>query len=165
MGIFQMLRRRKARKAFQGLVGPELLSKPRGGAGLPAGKIEAKHFQFVIILLDDAKPEEVPAIIGKVVSILLQHGAILSSITSSLLVGLLGVPFPKGDSPELRLRLVKALLAGNGDRLRIAHGQCTGAFGLLGTEGRWTYGEVIPEFSGILKKLLGSQFGTAVEVS
>jgi hypothetical protein len=165
MGIFQMLQRRKARKAFQEFVGPELLSKLRQGAELQVGKIEAKHFQFVIILIDDAKAEEVPAIISKVVSMLLQHGAILSNITSSLLVGLLGVPFPKGDSPEVRLRLVDALLAENGDRIKIAHGQCTGAFGSLGTEGRWTYGEVIPEFSQILKKLLESQFGTAVEVS
>jgi hypothetical protein len=153
-------------KAFQSSLGSEVLAKLVGGTQLRAKQqIEAKHFQFVVILVDETNLQEIPAIIGEVVGTLIGKRVTLSNITSSLLVGLLGVPFPEGDSPEARRELVDTLLQENGERIRIAHGQCDGAFGVLGAKGRWTYGEVIPGFSEVLKTLLETKFGTAVEVS
>jgi hypothetical protein len=131
---------------------------------IKAAQIEARHFQFAVILVDETNLEEIPAIIKRVVRTTLQHGALPSSITSSLLVGVLGVPSPRGNSPELRRGLVSALLRENGDRVRIAHGECDGSLGLLGAEGRFTYGEIIPGFSRILRVLLETKFGTAVEI-
>jgi hypothetical protein len=142
MGILQ------GRKIFRKPVSPEILAKLRGETQLQAGRVESRHFQFVIILVNESDFQEVPAIISAVVGTLLQHGAILSNITSSLLVGLLGIPFPNGDSPEVRRGLVDALLREHGERVRIAHGQCDGIVGLLGTKKRCTYGEMIPGFSG-----------------
>jgi hypothetical protein len=161
MGIFQ---RRRDRKLFQDFVSAEALAKVQGKAQLSVGRVEEQHFQFVVILADDSNPHEIPGTISAVVACLLQHGATLSNLSSSLLVGLLGVPFSQGDSPEERHRLVETLLRQNGDRIRIAHGQCYGAVGLLGTNERCTYGEVIPRFSAILKRLLETNFGTAVEI-
>src|SRR5271165_914519 len=161
MGIFQ---RGRSRRLFQDFVSPEALAKLQGKTQLSVGKIKGKHFQFVVILTDDSNPYEIPGIISAVVGCLLQHGAMVSNLSSSLLVGLLGVPSPQGDSPEARHGLVEALLRQNGDRIRIAHGQCDGAVGLLGTNERCTYGEVIPRFSAILKRLLETNFGTAVEI-
>jgi hypothetical protein len=74
------------------------------------------------------------------------------------------VPLPEGNSPDVRRGLVDTLLRENGERIRIVHGECDGAVGLLGPQKRVTYGEVIPGFSGILKTLLETKVGTAVEV-
>jgi hypothetical protein len=126
MGILQRL---GDRKLVQGFVNSEVLARLQGETQLLVGKIEPRHFQFIVILVDESKPEEIPATISTVLRTLLKHDAMLSSITSSLLVGLLGVPFPKSDSPEARRGLVEALLRENGDRIRIAHGECDGAVG------------------------------------
>jgi hypothetical protein len=126
---------------------------------------EVKHFQFVVAIADDTNPEEVPAMIGKIVHIFVEHHATVENIMSSLFVALLGVPFPEEHSAEARRGLVDALLRENGDRIRIIHGECDGAVGNFGGHGRWTYGAVIPGFSEILKQLVETRSGTAVEVS
>ena len=166
MEILGMFKKRSEHKALQASFGSDVFDKLVSGTELQVKQqLEAKHFQFVVILVDEADPQEIPAIIGKVVGTLVEKSVTLSNISSSLLVALLGVPFPEGNSPEVRGELVSALLQENGERIRIAHGQCDGAFGILGAKGRWTYGEVIPGFSGVLKKLLETKFGTAVEIS
>jgi len=165
MGITGMIRKHREDRAYQASLGPEALDKLVGGKQLRARQqTDVKHFQFVMILVDETIPQEIPTLIGKVVETLIEKRATVSTITSSLLVGLLGVPFPEGNSPETRRELVKALLQAHAERIRIVHGQCDGAFGTLGAKGRWTYGEVIPGFSGILKQLLESKCGTAVEI-
>src|ERR1700728_4198780 len=125
---------------------------------------ELKHFQFVVVLADDTNSPEIPAIVSAVMGTLVRHQASISNSTPLLFVALLGVPFPEGNSEEARRKLVDALLRENGDRIRIVHGECEGASRTFGGHGRWTYGAVIPGFSGILKKLLESKFGTAVEI-
>jgi hypothetical protein len=165
MGIRQMLQRRRMRKILQGYVSPEavakLLRETKHEIRLP----EVKHFQFVVMLVNDTNPLEVPAMISNAVGTLVRQRATVENISSSLLVGLLGVPFPEGNSPQARRELVDALLQDNGDRIRIAHGECDGAVGMFGSHERWTYGAVIPGFSGVLKKLLETKFGDAVELS
>ena len=126
---------------------------------------EVKHFQFVVILVDDRDPKEVPAAISMIMAKLVQHHANISNISPSLFVALLGAPFPEGNSSEARRELVDAVLQNNGHRIRIAHGDCDAPFGMFGGHGRWTYGALIPGFSGILKKVLETEFGSAVEVS
>jgi hypothetical protein len=125
---------------------------------------EVRHFQFVVILVDDTNPQEVPAIISAVTGTLVQHHVNVSNIASSLFVALLGVPFPEGNSPEVRRELVDALLREHGDRIKVVHGQGVGAVGMLGGPERSAYGAVIPAFSAILKTLLETKFGTAIEI-
>jgi hypothetical protein len=102
--------------------------------------------------------------IGKIVHIFIEHHATVSDITSSLVVALLGVPFPETNSAEARRELVDALLRENGNRIRIVHGKCDGAVGNFGGPERWTYGAVIPGFSRISKKLVEAKFGAAADV-
>jgi hypothetical protein len=144
-------------------VSPEAIEKLLHETNHEIRPPEVKHFQFVVILIDDKNPQDVPAIVGTAVGTLVRQRANVSSITSSLLVGLLGTPFPEGNSPQARRELVAALLQDNGDRIRLAHGECDGAVGIFGGHERWAYGAVIPGFSGILKKLLETKFGTSVE--
>ena len=95
---------------------------------------------------------------------LVEHRANVSNVTPLLFVAQLGVPFPEGNSAKARRRLVDALLRENGDRIRIAYGECDGAFGMFGGHGRRTYGALLPGLAGNFEKLLETRFGTAVEV-
>lgn len=165
MSAFEKLRRRKVKGDFEKVVSPEIVSavaSSLAGGWTPTN--ERKHFQFIVLQVDEAKPDDVPVLIGKVVDTFLDQGAIVADISSSLIVGYFGFPFPTSDAPESRQRLVDALLAQNGKAVRVAHGQCEGLVGNFGSKRRSSYGAVIPNFSGILKKLLASPFGAAIEV-
>jgi len=153
-----MFARQRIRKQLQGFINPEVVAE------LQVGQPQRKHFQFVLVLVDESHPEQMPEVIGRAVDTILEHQAMLMNITSSLLVGLLGVPFPQDNSPEARRGLVDSLLRENGDRIKVAHGDCDGAVGNLGSQRRFSYGALIPRFSGVLKKLLETEFGTAVEI-
>lgn len=165
MGILRMLQRRRLRTAFGEYVSPEVIEKLLCEADPGIKPPGVQHFQFVVALADDSNPQEVPARVGEVLEIFVQHHANVSHITSSLFVALLGVPFPEYDSAEARRELVDALLRKNGDRIRLVHGQCDGAYGAFGGPERWTFGAMIPGFSGILKRLIETKFGTAAEIS
>jgi hypothetical protein len=165
MGILRMLQRRRARRAFGKYLSPAVIEKVLRETGSKIRPTEVQHFQFVVALADDANPQDVPAMISKAIGTLIQHRATVENISSSLFVALLGVPFPEGNSPRARRELVEALLQDNGDRIRIAHGECDGAAGMFAAHERWVYGAMIPGFSGVLKKLLETKFGTAVEIS
>jgi hypothetical protein len=95
---------------------------------------EVKHFQFVVAIADDTDPEEVPAMIGKISQIFVQHRATVSHITPPFVVALLGVPFPELNSAAARRALVDAQLREIGNRIRIVHGECDGAVGMFGGE-------------------------------
>jgi len=156
MGIQEMLERRKVRKQLRNLADPQVVAELQ--------EPKTRHFQFLLILINETNPKGIPAVITRVVDTIIEHGAMLSDITSSLIVGLFGVPFPEGNSPEVRRGLVEALLRENGDRIRIAHGECDGAVGNFGSQKRCSYGALVPRFSEVLKTLLETKFGTAVEI-
>jgi hypothetical protein len=165
MGILGKLRRRRISTAFGNYVSPEAIEKLLRETGSEIRSPEVKHFQYVVAMADDTNPEEVPATTGKIVQVLIEHHATVTYIMSSLVVALLGVPFPAGNSAGARRELVEALLRENGNRIRIVQGECDGAVGNFGGPKRWSYGAVIPGFSGILKRLIETGFGAAVEIS
>jgi hypothetical protein len=133
-----MLRRRSKRTSFEGYVSPETSAKllREGKPGIQPPQV--RHFQFVVILVDDANPNDVPTMIETVTGTLVRQHATVLNIASALLVGLLGVPFPESNSPQARLELVAAILQDNGARVRVAHGECDGAVGMFGGHQRWT---------------------------
>ena len=165
MGILEMLQRRKIRSAFGNYVSPEVIEKLMRETGSGIASPEVKHFQYVVAMADDTNPDEAPAVIGKIVQLLVEHQATVTNIMSSLVIALLGVPFLAGNSAGARIELVEALLRENGDRIRIVHGECDGAVGNFGGPKRWSYGAMIPGFSAILQRLIETKFGVAVEIS
>lgn len=165
MRIPRLLQWRRRSKPLGEHLNPEAIAKllRETKPGIKAPQIA--HFQFVLILADDSKSQAVPPMIVSVLRTLDEHRASVSNITSSLFVALLGVPFGDGNSAEARQALAQALLRENGDQIKIAHGECDGMFGTFGsTTGRCTYGGIIPGFSAILKQLLETKFGTAIEI-
>ena len=165
MGILEILQRRKIRSAFGNYVSPEVIEKLMSEKASGIASPEVKHFQYVVAMADDTNPDEAPAVIGKIVQVLIEHHATVTNIMSSVVVALLGVPFPAGNSAAARMELVEVLLRENGDRIRIVHGECDGAVGNFGGPKRWSYGAMIPGFSAILKRLIETKFGGAVEIS
>lgn len=127
-------------------------------------KLQPRHFQFILTNVDDADPAQLPESIAKVATTILEQGVPLGSIECSLMVTILGVPFAEMDSEELRMKIVTTLLRQHGNLIRIAHGQCNAMAGLYGAEKRLTYGGIIPQFSATLKRLLDTEFGTAIEI-
>jgi hypothetical protein len=160
----ERVRPRRARKTFEPYLSPEvvkeLLRTPKSEIKPP----ETKHFQFLVILVEGSNPQDVSATLTTLVGTLSQHQANVSGISPSFLIALLGVPFPEGNSPNERRQLVDALLQDSGDRIRVAHGQCDAPYGMFGSAPRFTYGALIPGFSGILKALVEMTSGTAVEI-
>jgi hypothetical protein len=150
---------------LQGDLNPEMIALLQREVGSEIRAPEVKHFQYVVAIADDANPDQVPVMIGNIVRVFVEHHATVEAISSSLLVALLGVPFPENDSAGARRELVDALVRENGYRIRIVHGECDGAVGVFGGHGTWTYGAVIPGFSGLLKKLVETEFGTVVEIA
>jgi hypothetical protein len=157
------IRRAKEPERMEEYISSEVIAMLLGETK-PIGPPEVKHFQFVVILVDDTHPQEAPAIISGVMDTLVEHRAIVSNATPLLFVAWLGVPFPEDNSAEARRGLVDALLREQGDRIRIVHGECDGTVGIFGSRRRSTYGALLPGFAGILKKLLDAKSGTATEV-
>ena len=165
MGIRKMLQERRLRKLMKAHVSPEAIQGAIRDAQYLEKRLESRHFQFVVIAIDESSVKEVPEIIRSLIGIVVEHGANLASVTSSIVLAVLGVPFQDSDSEEQRRRLVEAVMLTHRQRVKIAHGQCLGDVGLLGAGGRFTYTQIIPEYQGVLRSLIEASFGTAIEVS
>src|SRR5262249_10682307 len=119
----------------------------------------------VVVLFDEPNLESISTLMGDVMRTLFEHKATVMGVSTVFLLGVLGVPFGDGNSPEARRAAVDALLRGNGSRIRIAHGECDSLVGTFGSGPRFVYDAVIPGFLEILKRLLDAEPGAAFEVS
>src|ERR1700729_1607560 len=80
MGILEMLQRRKIRTTFGKYISPEATEKLLRETGSGISSPEVKHFQYVVAMADDTNPDEVPAVIGKIVQLLVEHQATVTNI-------------------------------------------------------------------------------------
>jgi hypothetical protein len=163
MGLLRMFRRSKLNTAFGDYLSPEVIRRLLMRPDLVEPTV--KHFQFVVVLFEEANPQEICALMSDVIGTLFEYKATVTGVSPAFLVGLFGVPFPGADSPEARRAAVESLLRGKGSRIRIAHGECDALVGNLGGPLRYTYDAAIPGFLGILKKLIEAEPGSAFEVS
>jgi hypothetical protein len=124
---------------------------------------QLKHFQFIVIGLEELDPEQTARLAERVCDCLFEHGAILGCISSLWIIGYWGILFDD-DSAISRLSTVSHLLAIEGSLIRIAHGQCSGMVGNIGSKHRFTYSGLIPGLHEIREKLSEAEFGTAFEV-
>jgi len=164
MSIADWIRSWRLRRTLAKYITPKSASRIlRSFESRGAPPPETKHFQFIVVHIRDTDDAETPRIISSVVDTLISGQSTLDNITSSLVVALMGVPYPEYDSSQARLDLVEALLRENGKAIRIAHGECNGLVGLFGGKARFHWGACIPEFSKVLSTLLNLEFGTALE--
>jgi hypothetical protein len=158
MGLLRMFQRRKVRTAFGDYLSPEVVRRLLEAPDITSPQV--KHFQFVVVVFEEANPQEISALMSDVVGTLFEYKATVTSVSPAFLVR-----FHDGDSPEARRAAVESLLRGNRRRIRIAHGECDAAVGNFGGPRRFAYDAAIPGFLGILKKLLEAEPGSAFEVS
>jgi hypothetical protein len=163
--IREYFQRRRVRKTFERYVSPGVIrlieKEPRKYfSAVP----ERKHFQFVIVLIDESKPDEVSDLQGKLVDICLRHWMVVDQVFFTLLTAHLGKPFEQHDNPENRMAVVNELVRECSGKIRIAHGECTGLIGNFGSQKRFAWGALIPNFLGILRNLLDTPAGTVIEI-
>jgi hypothetical protein len=165
--LFEMLERRRVRRTFEEYVSPDVMKLIKADTNDTRFPIspERRHFQFVVVHFDEIEAEQISAILTNVTEVLLDHGAVISNVSSCLVIAWLGEPFAQYDSVERRLKLVTSLLARNGRHIRLAHGQCNGILGNFGSPRRFSYGVHIPGFSEILRRLLDTPLGRALEIA
>ncbi len=125
---------------------------------------EVRHFQFVIVGLEELEPEETCTLMGNIEESFRRLGGYTSTYSPFIIIGSFGSYFSE-DSVESRFRVVNELLANHHDKVRIAHGQADGIVGHIGSEYRSSYGPLIPGFQEIREKLSETPFGMAFEVS
>src|ERR1700690_38959 len=110
MGLHEMWQRYKMKRVFRKYLPPEVVAILEKTPKIQLGKIEAQHFQFVVVHIAEARPDEIPKVNGKVFAAFTRHRTTLEGVTSSLVVGYFGIPFPEYDKPETRLELVRTIL-------------------------------------------------------
>ena len=126
---------------------------------------EVRHFQYVIVGLEELEFEKASLLMEKVLEAFYKHHGLISTYSPFLMIGSWGTLQDDPDSVENRLATVAEVLAENGQLVRIAHGQATGIVGILGSRHRFTYGPLIPGFHEIQDELSRAEFGSAFEVS
>lgn len=128
-----------------------------------SAKPQLRHFQFIVVGLEELDPQQTMKLGERICDCLLDHGAVLGTITSLWIIAFWGIVW-EPDSAVSRLRAVSEILATNGTLTRIAHGQCSSLVGNMGSRYRFSYEGLIPGLQDIREKLSQTEFGTAFEV-
>jgi hypothetical protein len=163
--MFGFIERWRVRRSFAKYVSPEVLKLLEDAPtryDVPAPK--KKHFQFIVIQLEDSDPDAVPSLIARVSKVFASHQSTYPTLAHGILVACLGTIYPELNSPELRMRIVSGLVAELGSKVRIVHGHGTGYAGSLGGSPRFYWDALIPHFSKVLEELNRLDFGTAKEL-
>lgn len=101
MGLLRMFQRRKVRTAFGDYLSPEVIRRLLLQTDSQISALKVQHFQFVVVVFEEANPQEVSALMSGVVGTLLEYKATVTSLSPAFLVGLFGVPFPMQTRPRL----------------------------------------------------------------
>jgi len=164
--VVYFFQKRKIQKEFRSYLSPGVITlmecDPKIFVQPP---LEMKHFQYIIVSIDDLEVQELSNVLEIVSETVFQNKAILNYYTQSVVVACFGFPFPDTDHPELRINALKAILESCGSKIRIAHGQCNGYVGNIGGSKRFSWGGIIPNLNKLMEKLYSQPFGTAFEVT
>jgi len=164
MKIPRPLKMLAIRKSFEDSISPAALSCLARGSEPLDNSLRKMDFQFVIANVDDSDTESVPRMLEEVTAAFVNKRAMISAVTSSIVIGLYGVPFRDNNSEKIRKDLVAELIVIGNKRIRVIHGQCEGLVGMLGSKGAFRYDGIIPKFSEVLTNLFSAEFGSSVEL-
>ncbi len=162
MALREMLARRRIERELEKL--SQDAAKKAPNADEDSGSPTPRHFQFIIVNLQEASPEVVNGLLSGVIDCLFRHNATLCFSSPTLVSGYFGVPVPEHDLPEERTAAVAELLRENGSSIRLLHGECTAPVGNFGTSPRWIYDAMLPGYTAKLKTLFDLEFGSALEL-
>ena len=122
-----------------------------------------RDMELVLVRADAGAPDELPTLVGEIVSLGVAHDGSVEAIVSNLVVISFGA-FPESEPPDGRERLVASLRAKFGNRVAVVHGKRSCLFGPFGSELRRQIGSQIPDFMDIMRRLADMPSGEAQEV-
>jgi len=108
----------------------------------------------------------VPGYLEKAFDAALHTGGVVMSVMSSVVVVTFGIPIrsPDNESIDQRNQAVARLLRDLGPNVRVISGRADGLYGIVGSDRRFSFEALIPDFSGSLEHLLRLDFGSSAEV-
>ena len=127
-------------------------------------RLEYRKIEFVLVRVHDHPLKAVPKRIRHVVDIALEHGAIVESITSSLVVLTFGIVESADDPARSREAVVPAVHDGLQGFVSVVHGHRRALVGNFGNAERQSFGSLLPGFNGLLKALMELDIGGVHEV-
>jgi hypothetical protein len=160
---------RKSAKRFRQAFGPylsqEAITDIMAAPTKPFPTMEKAEIHFVLFQVRDDEADAARNLMTAAMTIAADSGGVSMDIMSSIALVTFGVPIRgEGAAPESSLRLADELVEKLGPDIRVAHGGGEGPHGFFGARTRFTYGVLVPGFSGYLKTLLSANFGTIVKV-
>jgi hypothetical protein len=123
---------------------------------------ERRSVDFMLVRVSEDPLADVADSIGAVVSICIEHGAVVETIVSTLVVATYGALEASG--PDARTNLVHALLVAN-PRVAVIHGKRDCLVGCFGSEKRMHWFSLIPDFFNLLSDLAALRPGQERELA
>jgi len=133
------------------------------GAGMDELKIERDVGDVVLVMVRDDDLSLIPSLLAKVIGCAKEQGFIMETMMSSLVL-MAPLPFENNTPESRRLELVDHLHRSLPGEVKIAHGRKERLRGLLGAEGRFTYGSCLPRFGESLMALARANLGDVIEL-
>ena len=144
-------------RAFADFVSKEgMLSIQENSKEFPA--LQKEEIYYIIFQVRDETPELLQRCLSVALEIVLNHGGTVENIMSSVV----SVIFkPTEDQLESAMA---ALLSSLGPNIRAVHGHGEYLRGVFGSQKRFSYGTIFPNFHGILQLLFQLDFGSSKNV-
>ena len=119
---------------------------------------------FVLVKVRDYPLENFMKSLDAVVNAALENGALVEQIMSSLVLVTYGAADICPSSEEKRKRLVSELIEKHGKDIAIVEGRQETLAGTYGSLPRMTFGSIIQDMWGLLKKLEALNYGESKEI-
>ena len=175
MGLFETIsrrvrqrrERRDAVKRFRSYVDPALVEHVLSNPPAEMPPPETREIEFVLAIVDDRNLGRLPELLCAAVDVLKAGGALVDSMSGSLVLGTFGL-FPLRDgrsAREHRMELARRLHERLGENAAIVHGTGPAAVGNFGSaeSGHWHYGCSMERFSTVIRLLASLRRGEVRE--
>jgi hypothetical protein len=155
--------RRDAAKQFRALVDPALVEYIRSDSLTAMPAPEVRDVEFVLVIVDDDRLDRLPQLLGVALEVLKAGGAMVDSVSGSLVLGTFGLLGHRdGQSErELRIETARQLHERLGQDASVVHGAGRAAVGRVGSAeaGFSHFGASLESYSAAVRLLLSLRRG------
>jgi hypothetical protein len=139
----------------------QLVANPRS---LTMGEMTKAEVRFLLFQVRDSSLGDIRDLMNRAIAIAADTGGVIDCLMSSMMLVTFGIIAPPDGIPEdQQLRAVAALIEKLGTDIRVLYGRAQCLHGTVGTDARFFYSVLLPDFGASMKRLLDVDFGTSVE--